>query len=61
MDSTKSLFPLKLSGFWLIQAAWGFLCCLPVTLLNSVSASAAPIGGGLGDLLGEILRIAIVT
>eukprot|EP00596_Hydrurales_sp_CCMP1899_P004469 CAMPEP_0119035122 /NCGR_PEP_ID=MMETSP1177-20130426/2088_1 /TAXON_ID=2985 /ORGANISM="Ochromonas sp, Strain CCMP1899" /LENGTH=233 /DNA_ID=CAMNT_0006993055 /DNA_START=41 /DNA_END=739 /DNA_ORIENTATION=+ len=36
LDIKKSFYPISLSGFWLIQAAWGFVCCLPVTFLNSV-------------------------
>jgi steroid 5-alpha reductase family enzyme len=39
-----SNFPLKLAGFWTIQALWGFVVLLPVTLthaLISKNASAA--------------------
>jgi hypothetical protein len=41
LDPNKSFYPLKLSGFWIIQAAWGFICCLPITLLNSVAVNSA--------------------
>ena len=37
LDPKRSLFPLKLAGFWSIQAAWAFLCLLPITYLNSLS------------------------
>lgn len=36
LDIKASFFPVRLATFWTIQAAWGFLCLLPVTLLNSV-------------------------
>jgi len=36
LDLKASFFPVRLATFWTIQAAWGFLCLLPVTLLNSV-------------------------
>ncbi|KAJ1435542.1 hypothetical protein B484DRAFT_359097 [Ochromonadaceae sp. CCMP2298] len=36
LDPKGSFFPVRLSFFWSIQAAWGFLCMLPVTLLNSL-------------------------
>ena len=39
LDPKKSFFPLKLAGFWLIQAAWAFVCLLPVTYLNSLSVA----------------------
>lgn len=35
-DKSRSFYPIKLASFWTIQAAWGFLCLLPVTLLNAV-------------------------
>lgn len=38
LDQQKSFFPLKLASFWSIQAMWGFICMLPVTILNSVPA-----------------------
>jgi steroid 5-alpha reductase family enzyme len=48
-DKTKSFFPVKLSSFWTIQAAWGVLCMLPITLVNG--AKAMPIGAvGFGGL-----------
>jgi Protein of unknown function (DUF1295) len=39
-DTKGAFYPVKLAGFWTIQAAWGFLCMLPVTFLNSVPASS---------------------
>jgi steroid 5-alpha reductase family enzyme len=39
LDSSQSFFPIKLFSFWSIQAVWGFVCMLPVTLLNSVNFS----------------------
>ena len=36
LDAKRSLFPIKLAGFWTIQSMWGFLCLLPVSVLNSV-------------------------
>lgn len=39
LDPKRSLFPLKLGMFWTIQAAWGFLCLLPVALINAVPAT----------------------
>jgi hypothetical protein len=39
LDRKKSFFPLKLAGFWTIQAAWAFVCLLPVTYLNSLSVA----------------------
>jgi steroid 5-alpha reductase family enzyme len=38
-DKSKSNFPVKLASFWGIQALWGFVAMLPVTLLNSASDS----------------------
>lgn len=35
-DLKASFFPVRLATFWTIQAAWGVLCLLPVTLFNSV-------------------------
>eukprot|EP01041_Mallomonas_annulata_P014942 gene14942-31730_t len=40
LDSSKSFFPLKLASFWAIQSAWGIVCMLPVTLVNSLPAVA---------------------
>lgn len=34
LDAKRSNFPLKLLSFWSIQAMWGFITMLPVTLLN---------------------------
>lgn len=34
-DRTKSNFPIGLGMFWSIQALWGMICLLPVTLLNA--------------------------
>jgi steroid 5-alpha reductase family enzyme len=39
LDSKRSNFPLNLASFWVIQAAWGYVCMLPVTLLNSIPAN----------------------
>ena len=39
LDRKKAFFPLKLAGFWTIQAAWAFICLLPVTYLNSLSVA----------------------
>jgi len=36
LDIKASFFPVRLATFWTIQAAWGFICLLPVTLYNSV-------------------------
>lgn len=35
LDAEKSLFPLKLASFWAIQAMWGWMCMIPIALLNS--------------------------
>jgi steroid 5-alpha reductase family enzyme len=39
LDAQKSFFPVKLGVFWVLQAAWGILCLLPVSLLNSIPAA----------------------
>uniref|UniRef100_A0A7S3GPN9 Steroid 5-alpha reductase C-terminal domain-containing protein n=1 Tax=Spumella elongata TaxID=89044 RepID=A0A7S3GPN9_9STRA len=36
LDIKASFFPVRLATFWTIQAAWAFICLLPVTLYNSV-------------------------
>jgi steroid 5-alpha reductase family enzyme len=35
-DKKRSNFPINLAYFWSIQALWGFICMLPVTLLNGL-------------------------
>lgn len=44
-DTSKSFYPVKLAGFWLIQAAWGWVVSLPVTL-TIFNPVAAPVGVG---------------
>lgn len=41
--------PLKLAGFWTAQAAWGFVCMLPVTAAHATlpAATRVGLGGGL--------------
>lgn len=39
LDSSKSFFPIRLGLFWIIQAAWGFLCLLPVSMMNAGPAA----------------------
>lgn len=36
-----SMFPLKLAGFWSIQALWAFTVLLPVTTANAAAANIA--------------------
>mmetsp|Transcript_57400 Transcript_57400/g.138661 ORF Transcript_57400/g.138661 Transcript_57400/m.138661 type:complete len:231 (-) Transcript_57400:1277-1969(-) len=36
--------PVKLAGFWAVQATWGFVCLLPVTLACRRAAAVAPVG-----------------
>ena len=61
LDRNRSFFPLKLASFWTIQAAWGFTCMLPITLLNSMPAAAlgplsvvSAVGLGAGLLLEAV-------
>lgn len=35
LDKTRSFFPVKLAGFWAIQALWPMLCLIPLTLLHA--------------------------
>lgn len=42
----KSLFPLKLAGFWTAQGVWAFVCLLPVTAVHGTRAAA--VGARLG-------------
>lgn len=44
-DKTKSNFPIKLGSFWSIQALWGFITMLPVTLLNSATLTVGSTDG----------------
>mmetsp|Transcript_2257 Transcript_2257/g.4018 ORF Transcript_2257/g.4018 Transcript_2257/m.4018 type:complete len:306 (+) Transcript_2257:80-997(+) len=65
LDLKGSFFPIRLSIFWVIQAAWGYLCMLPVTLLNSVplllkDGTPNPFltfGGGYGKLALSLLPV----
>jgi steroid 5-alpha reductase family enzyme len=41
LELKRSFYPVKLASFWTIQALWGYICMLPVTLLNSVPAGTA--------------------
>lgn len=41
LDKTRSNFPVKLAYFWSIQAMWGFITMLPITLLNSATIATA--------------------
>ena len=38
LDASKSFFPIKLFSFWAIQAGWGIICLLPVTITSSLPA-----------------------
>jgi len=38
LDRARSLFPVHLATFWGIQALWGIVCMLPVTLVSAVPA-----------------------
>lgn len=40
--------PIKLAGFWTAQAAWGFICMLPVTAAHATLPPAARVGLGGG-------------
>ncbi len=42
LDSSRSNYPLGLGFFWSIQALWGWIGTLPVTLLNSATAVPVP-------------------
>eukprot|EP01033_Poteriospumella_lacustris_P012479 gene12479-8919_t len=46
LDAARSNFPLRLGSFWSIQALWGFLTMLPVTLLNSAALNAGSAADG---------------
>lgn len=37
--------PIKLAGFWTAQAAWGWVCMLPVTCAHALLPPATRIGG----------------
>lgn len=36
IDNHNNILLLKIGFFWMIQAMWGIICLLPVTLLNSL-------------------------
>jgi steroid 5-alpha reductase family enzyme len=42
----KGDLPLKLAGFWLAQAAWGWLCMLPVTAAHALLPPRTRVGPG---------------
>lgn len=46
LDTARSNFPVRLGSFWSIQALWGFLTMLPVTLLNSAALNAGSAADG---------------
>mmetsp|Transcript_18779 Transcript_18779/g.25787 ORF Transcript_18779/g.25787 Transcript_18779/m.25787 type:complete len:324 (+) Transcript_18779:82-1053(+) len=50
----KSFYPVKLSGFWVIQAAWGWLVSAPVTLaiFNAASPNAGAAQAAAARRLG---------
>jgi steroid 5-alpha reductase family enzyme len=35
-DRTKSNFPFYLGFFWTLQALWGIICLLPVSIINTI-------------------------
>ncbi len=43
LDSKRSNFPVNLAAFWSIQAAWGCICMLPVTFVNSIDLTKTPL------------------
>lgn len=59
LDSSRSFFPLHLASFWTIQAIWGFVCMLPVTLVSALPVvkmglwSVLPTAGLLVGLIVE--------
>ena len=61
LDPSKSMFPLKLLSFWVIQAIWGTVCLIPVTYLNNQPTveidplSAISIGVGYAATLTETI------
>jgi len=44
--------PVKLAGFWAVQATWGFVCLLPVTLACRHAAAAARVGPAFYAAMG---------
>lgn len=36
-DKKRSNFPVSLGTFWTIQALWGIICLLPVSMMNSIT------------------------
>jgi steroid 5-alpha reductase family enzyme len=48
LDKAKSFFPVKLISFWSIQAAWGILCMLPITLVHTAKAMPVNAVGFVG-------------
>lgn len=49
-DKTKSNFPINLGGFWSIQALWGIICLLPVSMINSIPNSNTAVANALSSL-----------
>lgn len=43
LDRSRSFFPLRLSIFWILQAAWGIVCMMPVVFVNAVPLKTAPL------------------
>jgi len=59
LDPSKSFFPINLLSFWSIQAAWGFVCMLPVTLVTALPVAKMGVWSILptaGLVLGLILE-----
>jgi len=48
----KGELPIKLAGFWSIQATWGFVCLLPVTLACRLKSASAPVGPAFWIAMG---------
>lgn len=43
-DQKRSNYPIKLAGFWSIQALWGIIVLTPVSLINSVKVNNKALG-----------------
>ena len=56
-DTSKSMFPLKLLSFWVIQAIWGTVCLIPVSFLNTQPAVAVDALSALSIGMGYVATL----